>query len=313
MTKDNNKSNKNNPNMQINIAGVKWKNPITTASGTFHSKESLELYDYTKLGAVTTKGVSDVPWRGNATPRIAEASSGMLNSVGLENPGVEAYLNDELEFLHNTVKEKDCRIITNVAGHSKEEYLRAVEMLNPSDKIDMLEINISCPNLEKGGMSFGTDSSTAAELIKSIKSITNKPLIVKLTPNVTDICEIALAVEDAGADAVSLINTLAGMSINAKTKTPVLANIKGGLSGPAVKPVALRMVYDVSRAVNIPVVGMGGISCGTDAAEFIMAGASAIAIGTAALVEPGAPIRILNELKEFMIEHEYSSVESLKI
>lgn len=298
--------------MSVNIGGLKWKNPITTASGTFHPKESLDLYDYTKLGAVTTKGVSYEPWSGNDTPRISESPSGMLNSVGLENPGVKAYLSDELEFLKTTVSDKDCKIITNVAGHYKEEYLKAVDALNDSDSIDMLEINISCPNLKKGGMSFGTDVDEAFDLTKSILRITNKPVIVKLTPNVTDICQIAKAVEEAGAHGISLINTLSAISIDAKNAKPILANIKGGLSGPAVKPIALRMVYDVTNTVTIPVIGMGGIQTGIDAAEFIMAGASAVAVGTAALVEPAAPIRILNELKAFMKEQGYHSISELK-
>lgn len=298
--------------MSVDIAGILWKNPVTTASGTFSPVESLELYDYSRLGAVTTKGVSIDPWMGNDTPRIAETPSGILNSVGLENPGVDKYLENEISFLSVALKDQDCRIISNVAGHTKEEYIKAVTELNKSDDIDMFEINISCPNVNKGGMSFGTDADIAYDLTKSLKSIAEKPLILKLSPNVTDICFIAKAVEEGGADAVSLINTLFGMRIDVETGKPVLANIKGGLSGPAVKPVAVRMVYDVARTIDLPIIGMGGIMSGKDAAEFIMAGASAIAVGTAALTDPDAPIRILKELNTFMDEHGYSSVEELK-
>ncbi len=298
--------------IKTNIAGMIWKNPVTTASGTFSPKDSIELYNYSDLGAVTTKGVSIDPWSGNETPRIAESSSGMLNSVGLENPGVHKYIENEIPFLVDTLKGKDCRIISNVAGHTKEEYIRAVTELNKSDEIDMLEINISCPNVDKGGMSFGTDPRTAHDLTKSLKSITDKPIIMKLTPNVTDICSVAAAVKDGGADAVSLINTLSGMSIDADAGKITLANIRGGLSGPAIKPVALRMVYDVAKTIDIPIIGMGGIMTGNDAAEFIMAGASAVAVGTSALIEPGAPLRILKELVLFMEEHDYSSIEELK-
>ena len=298
--------------MTIEIAGIKWKNPVTTASGTFSPRDSIELYDYSKLGAVTTKGVSIDPWTGNKTPRIAESPSGMLNSVGLENPGVNAYIDDDIPFLSEKLQNKDCKIITNVAGHTKDEYLKAVDALSSIKEIDMLEINISCPNLDEGGMSFGTDAETAKDLTMSIKNLTDKPIILKLTPNVTDICEIAYAVEQAGADAISMINTLSGMRIDAKKAEAVLAVKKGGLSGPAVKPVALRMVYDTAKTVSIPTIGMGGIATGTDAAEFIMAGASAVAVGTASLTEPGAPLRILEELESFMKQQGYNSINEMK-
>lgn len=287
-------------NMATIVGGVQWKNPVTTASGTFSWDESNDFYDFTKLGAVTTKGVSYEPWSGNPTPRIAETPSGMLNSVGLENPGVKMYIKNDIPRIKEIIKDSDCKIVTNVAGHSKQEYIKAVEYLNKSDAISMLEINISCPNLQCGGMSFGTDPEIAYDLIKSLKNMADKPLIVKLTPNVTDIVSVAKAVESAGADALSLINTLSGMRIDINTGKPILKNITGGLSGPAIKPVAIRMVYDVSRSTDIPVIGMGGISSGKDAAEFIMAGANAVAVGTAALVDPTAPIRILEELKQFM-------------
>jgi dihydroorotate dehydrogenase (NAD+) catalytic subunit len=298
--------------LSVNIGNIQWKNPITTASGTFSPKESFELYDYSKLGAVTTKGISITPWRGNDTPRIAESSSGILNSVGLENPGVSAYLEKDIPFLNKSLKGSDCKIITNVAGHSEDEYMQAVEELNTCEYIHMLEINISCPNIAEGGMSFGTDGETAYKLTKSLKSITDKPLILKLTPNVTDICQIAEAVEHGGANAISLINTLHAMRIDINTGKPILSNIKGGLSGPAIKPVALKMVYDVSRSVNIPLIGMGGIATGNDAVEFIMAGASAVAVGTAALVEPDAPLRILRELEDFMNDNGYNTIDEIR-
>ena len=298
--------------MKTELAGITWKNPVTTASGTFSPRDSLDLYDYSKLGAVTTKGVSLEPWMGNETPRIAESPSGMINSVGLENPGVRSYLDDELVFLTAVLKDSDCKIITNVAGHTRTEYQKAVIELNRSSEIDMLEINISCPNVDEGGMSFGTDSKTAYDLACSLRPLTNKPLIFKLTPNVTDITEIAKAVEAGGADVISLINTLSAMRIDTNTRKPILANVKGGLSGPAIKPVALRMIYDVAKSVNIPIIGMGGISSGKDAAEFFMAGASAVAVGTAALTEPGAPLRILKELETFMTKGGYNSIDELK-
>jgi dihydroorotate dehydrogenase (NAD+) catalytic subunit len=275
----------------VNIAGVEWKNPITTASGTFSAEHSCAFYDPALLGAVTTKGVSIEPWQGNKTPRIAETYGGMLNSVGLENKGVCAYIAGELR----TLKSAGATVICNVAGHSIDEYLAAVERLDKTN-VDMLELNISCPNISCGGIAFGTDKDSAAELTREVRAITKKPLIVKLTPNVTDIVSIAKAVEGAGADAVSLINTLLGMKIDIKTGEPILANVMGGLSGPAVKPVAVRMVYQVSHAVDIPVIGMGGVMTGEDALEFLLAGASAVAVGTAALIDPVAPVRVLEEL-----------------
>lgn len=295
------------PDMKIEIAGVKWNNPVTVASGTFSARDSGEYYDISGLGAITTKGVSAEPWQGNAAPRIAEVYGGMLNSIGLQNPGIDAFLAAELPYL----KQFGCPVIVNVAGKTIEEYCGVAERLNESSA-DMLELNISCPNIKEGGIGFGTDAKMAARVTAAVRAVTRKPLIVKLTPNVTDIAEIARAVEDAGADALSLINTLLGMRIDILRKKTILANGMGGFSGPAVKPIAVRMVYQVRRAVRLPIIGMGGIFTGEDAAEFLMAGADAIAVGTAALIDPSAPIRIRNELTAFMEENGYMNVAALQ-
>lgn len=296
-----------NVNMNVNIAGVCLKNPVMTASGTFAPKNTAEFYDITKLGAVVTKGVADVAWQGNPTPRIAETYGGMLNSIGLQNPGVEQYIKEDLEFL----KDKDVRIITNVAGHSIKEYVKICEILDDTC-VDMLEINISCPNIAEGGMSFGTDAKMAEEVTKAVKKITKKPVIIKLSPNVTDITQIAKAVEAAGADAVSLINTLLGMRIDIHKRSPILANKMGGFSGPAIFPVALRMVYQVRRAVNIPIIGMGGITTGDDAVEMLLAGADAVAVGTAAMLDPSAPINIIDGIEKYMIENNFKTIKELQ-
>jgi len=293
--------------LRVNIAGVEWKNPITTASGTFSARESSAFYDLSRLGAVTTKGVADVPWMGNPTPRIAETYGGMLNAVGLQNPGVEAYMKEELPYLKNY----DTRVIANVAGHSIEEYCAVVERLNETD-IDMFEINISCPNVKQGGIGFGTDLVLAEQVTRAVKDIAKKPVISKLSPNVTDITEIARAVEAGGADAISMINTLLGMRIDVRKGKLVLANKTGGFSGPAVKPVAVRMVYQVRRAVNVPIIGLGGISTGEDVAEFLMAGADAVAIGTAALVNPTAPVDILEQFETYMDEMGFKTIADVK-
>jgi dihydroorotate dehydrogenase (NAD+) catalytic subunit len=279
-------------NMRVNICGLEWKNPVATAAGTFSARESGRYYSPDLLGAVTTKGVSLLPRAGNPTPRIAETCGGMLNAVGLENPGADAYIEDELKYL----KARGATVISNVAGRSPDEYVEVVRRLSETDA-DMLEINVSCPNVSEGGMTLGVDRNAVASLTRRIKAATNKPVIVKLSPNVTDICDIAAAAEDAGADAVSLINTLTGMRIDAKSGKPVLANVFGGLSGPAVKPIALAMVYRVARRVRIPVIGMGGIMTGEDAMEFLLAGATAVAVGTAALLDPCAPPRVAEELR----------------
>lgn len=279
--------------MSIDFCGIKWKNPVTTAAGTFTASESGKYYDLAALGAVTTKGVSSVAWDGNQTPRIAETFGGMLNSVGLQNPGVDSYIENELKYL----KSIDVTVIANVAGHNISEYCEVVRKLNETDT-DILEINVSCPNISKGGISLGTNADDVAELTREIKKITDKPIIIKLSPNVTDICEIAMAAEKAGADGLSLINTLLGMRIDLNTGKPVLANMTGGFSGPAIKPVAIAAVYRVSNCVDIPIIGMGGIMTGEDAYEFLLAGATAVAVGTAALIDPVAPVRIVDELEE---------------
>jgi len=296
-----------NPDVSVMIAGVRLKNPITTASGTFSASESGRFYDFGKLGAVITKGVASQPWDGNPAPRIAESYGGMINSVGLQNPGVDAFIRDELPLL----KKADTHVIVNVAGKSIAEYCKVVEKLNETD-ISMMEINISCPNVKEGGIGFGVNPKSAAEVTRAVRRVTQKPIIIKLTPNVTDIAEIAKAVESEGADCISLINTLLGMKIDVKRKQPVLANILGGLSGPAVKPIAVRMVYQVRRAVSVPIIGLGGIMTGEDAVEFLMAGADAVSVGTAALINPTAPIEILEGLISYMNEQNFKSLRELK-
>ena len=293
--------------MRVCIAGLWLKNPVTTASGTFSAKESSKFYDISRLGAVITKGVAAKAWPGNPAPRIAETYGGMLNAVGLQNPGVDDFIKDELAFL----KDFDVPVIANVAGKNIDDYCKVVEKLNNSDAA-MMEINISCPNVKEGGISFGICPKTAAELTKAVRKISKKPLILKLSPNVSDITEIAKAVEAEGADCLSLINTITGMKIDVFTKKPILANVTGGLSGPAIKPIAVRMVYQTRKAVKIPIIGLGGIQSGEDAAEFLMAGADAISVGTAALYDPTAPVRILDELERFMENRGFKNIDELK-
>ncbi len=293
--------------LSVNFAGIELKNPIATASGTCgFGMEYLPYYKPADLGAITLKALSIRPKAGNKVVRIAETPSGMLNSIGLQNPGVDSFLENKLGF----VKNLGTRIIANIAGESMEDYEAVAEKLNV-DGIDLIELNISCPNVSDGGLAFGTNPKTVEEITSRVKKKTEKPLIVKLSPNVTDITEIARAAESAGADALSLINTLMGMRIDAHTRRPVLSRGSGGLSGPAVKPVALHMVSAVSRAVKLPILGMGGIMTGRDAAEFLIAGATAVAIGTAAFADPAAPVRILKELQEFMEEEGVDDVNSL--
>ena len=295
-------------NMQVSIGGLLMKNPVTTASGTFASgKEYAQFFDVSRLGAITTKGLSLNGWAGNDTPRIAETPSGMLNSIGLQNPGVTAFVEKDLPWL----REVDTQVIVNVSGHSVAEYQGVVEALEAHEGVDAYEINISCPNVDCGGLTFGTDPKVAHEVVSACRAQTQKPLIVKLTPNVTDITEIARSVEDAGADAVSLINTLLGMAIDPYTRKPILARGVGGLSGPAVKPVALRMVWEVYKALDIPVLGMGGITCGLDAIEFMLAGASAVAVGTANFMNPQAALEVVSGIEAYCIEEGVNDVTEL--
>jgi dihydroorotate dehydrogenase (NAD+) catalytic subunit len=285
--------------LRVELAGLELRNPVVTASGTFASgREYADFVDLSRLGAVVTKGVSSVPWAGNDSPRIAETASGMLNSIGLQNPGVEAFVAGDLAWLESV----DVPVIVNVAGHTVAEYAEAAERLDAHEAVDALELNISCPNVDAGGMVFGTDCASAAEVTRVVRAVTRKPLIVKLSPNVTDIAEIARAVEAAGADAISLINTLLGMAIDARTRRPKLARVVGGLSGPAIKPVALRMVWQVYRAVEVPIIGMGGIMTGEDAVEFMLAGATAVGVGTASFVDPRAAAMVVDGIAEFCLE-----------
>lgn len=296
-----------NLDLSVNLCGITLKNPITTASGTFSAKESGEFYDLNQLGAMITKGVASVPWDGNPTPRIAETYGGMINAVGLQNPGIDYFIKEELPYL----SQFDTSVIVNVAGRTIEEYCTVVEKLNDTN-IQMMEINISCPNVKEGGIGFGTSTQMAGAVTKAVKAVSKKPIIIKLTPNVTDITEIAKAVEAEGADCISLINTLLGMKIDVHRKKPVVWNKMGGFSGPAIKPVAVRMVYQVRRAVNIPIIGLGGITTGEDVVEFLMAGADAVSIGTAALVNPTAPVDILRELESYMQNYGFKNIRQIK-
>lgn len=294
-------------NTSVTIAGISFKNPVTTASGTFGSgMEYADFVDLSKLGAVTTKGVASKPWEGNPTPRIAETYGGMLNAIGLQNPGVDVFIERDLPFL----KKYDTRIIVNVVGKTIREYCEVVERLADCD-IDMLEINISCPNVKEGGIAFGQNAASVETITSEIKKRAKQPIIMKLSPNVTDITEMARAAEAAGADALSLINTITGMKIDVKRRTFMLANRTGGLSGPAIKPVAVRMVYQVSKAVKLPIIGMGGITDTEDALEFIMAGATMVAVGTANFFNPYATVEIADGIKEYMISNNISDIREL--
>lgn len=282
--------------LKVNFAGITFDNPVTTASGTFGSgMEYSEFVDLGKLGAVTTKGVANVPWPGNPVPRIAETHAGMLNAIGLQNPGIDTLIQRDLPFL----QEKNARIIVNVCGRSKEDYVEVVERLS-EENIDMLEINISCPNVKAGGIAFGQKPEMAEEITRAVKEKAKQPVIMKLSPNVTDITELAKAVEAGGADGVSLINTLTGMKIDVNRKTFAIANQTGGMSGPCVKPVAVRMVYQVANAVKIPVLGMGGIQNTEDALEFLMAGAAMVAVGTANFFNPYVTSEIIDGLETYV-------------
>ena len=294
-------------NFSVNFAGVEMKNPVTVASGTFGSgAEYKDFVDLNRLGAVTTKGVSSVPWQGNQTPRICETYGGMLNAIGLQNPGIDLFIERDIPFL----KQYDTKIIVNVCGRTVEEYIELVERLAGTD-IDMLEINISCPNVKAGGIAFGQDPELARQVADKIKQHAEQPVIVKLSPNVTDIAEMARAAEAGGADAVSLVNTFTGMKIDINKRAFALANQTGGLSGPAIKPVALRMVYQAAHAVKIPVLGMGGISCAEDALEFIMAGARMVAVGTANFHNPAVTMEIIDGIAEFMEKNGVKDINEL--
>lgn len=295
-------------NTSVNIAGVTWKNPVTVASGTFGSgAEYSELVDLNELGAVTTKGVANVPWPGNPTPRIAETYGGMINAVGLQNPGIDLFAKRDIPFL----KQYDTRIIVNVCGKSEADYVEVVERL-AEEPVDMLEINVSCPNVKEGGIAFGQNPEALYGITKAVKTVAKQPIIMKLSPNVTDITEMARAAEAAGADALSLINTITGMKIDIHRRTFAVANKTGGLSGPAIKPVAVRMVYQVAHAVQIPIIGMGGICTGEDAIEFIMAGATAVSVGTATFHDPMASVKVVQGIRDYMERYGVEDINELR-
>ena len=293
--------------LKVNFAGIEFQNPITTASGTFGSgMEYDEFVDISKLGAVTTKGVADHPWPGNPTPRVAEVKGGMLNAIGLQNPGIDTFIERDLAFLH----EKNAKIIVNVCGHSEEEYLNVVRRL-ANEKVDLLEINISCPNVKEGGISFGTDPKGVEAITKAIKKEAAQPVVMKLSPNVTSITEIAKAAEAGGADGVSLINTITGMKIDVERQSFVLANKTGGMSGPAVHPVAVRMVYEVAHAISLPIIGMGGVENTEDALELLLAGATMVSVGRANFYNPHATMEIIDGIDAYLNRKGISDVQSI--
>ena len=293
--------------MAVNVAGVEWKNPVTTASGTFGSGEEFsEFVDLNRLGAVTTKGVANVPWPGNPTPRVAEVYGGMMNAIGLQNPGIDLFCKRDIPFL----RKYDTKIIVNVCGKSEQDYCEVVERLGDED-VDMLEINISCPNVKEGGIAFGQNPKAAESITKAVKKYAKQPVIMKLSPNVTDITEMARAVEAGGADVVSLINTLTGMKIDINRKTFAIANKTGGMSGPAVHPIAVRMVYQVAQAVKLPIIGMGGIASAEDAIEMILAGASAVSVGTANFHNPAVTMEIVDGIEKYMQAQGFDSVADM--
>ena len=296
-----------NVDMTENLCGVEMKNPVTVASGTFGSGlEYNEFVDVSRLGAVTTKGVALTPWEGNPTPRIAETYGGMMNAVGLQNPGIEEFLKTDIPFL----KQKDTKIIVNVCGHSEEEYVGVVERLQ-DEPVDLLEINVSCPNVKEGGIAFGVDPKALEHITNEVKKKAKQPVIMKLSPNVTDITEMARAAVAGGADALSLINTLTGMKIDIRRRTFALANRTGGLSGPAIHPVAVRMVWQCAQAVKIPIIGMGGIASAEDALEMIMAGASAVSIGTANFHDQTATMKIIDGIQQYLEENSIKDIREL--
>ena len=294
-------------NLKVNIAGVEWKNPVTVASGTFGSgAEYADFVDLNRLGAVTTKGVSNVPWEGNPTPRVAETTGGMMNAIGLQNPGIDLFCERDIPFL----RKYDTKIIVNVCGKSEEDYCEVVERLGNED-VDMLEINISCPNVKEGGIAFGQDPKAVEEITREVKKHARQPVVMKLSPNVTGITEMAKAAEAGGADALSLINTLTGMKIDIHRRAFAVANKTGGLSGPAIHPIAVRMVYEAAHAVKLPIIGMGGIASAEDAIEMLLAGATAIAVGTANFYNPLATVEIVNGIREYMERYGVADIQEL--
>ena len=294
-------------NLSVDIAGVTMKNPVTTGSGTFGSGEEFsEFVDLSKLGAVTTKGVANVPWPGNPTPRVAEVYGGMLNAIGLQNPGIDVFVERDVPYL----KKAGATIIVNVCGKSEKDYVEVVERLS-DEPVDLLEINVSCPNVKEGGIAFGQDPKALYEITKAVKAKAKQPIIMKFSPKVTDITEMAKAAVDAGSDALSLINTLTGMKIDIERRDFVLANKTGGMSGPAIKPVAVRMVYQVANAVDVPIIGMGGIATAEDALEFIMAGATAVSVGTANFINPATTLEVVDGIKAYMERHQINDINEL--
>lgn len=294
-------------NLSVTIAGVEFKNPVTVSSGTFGSgAEYGEFVDLNQLGAVTTKGVANVPWPGNPTPRIAETYGGMMNAVGLQNPGIDVFCSRDIPFL----QQYDTNIIVNVCGRSEKDYVEVVERL-ADEAVDLLEINVSCPNVKEGGIAFGQNPNALEQITKAVKAKAKQPVIMKLSPNVTDITEMAKAAQAGGADALSLINTLTGMKIDIHRRNFAIANKTGGLSGPAIKPIAVRMVYQVANAVKLPVIGMGGIMNAEDAIEFMMAGASVVSVGTANFHNPYTTIEIIEGIKEFMEEQGIEDIHEI--
>ena len=294
-------------NTKVNLAGVELKNPVMTASGTFGSgAEYSEFVDLNRLGAVVTKGVANVPWPGNPTPRIAEVYGGMLNAIGLQNPGIDVFAKRDIPFL----KQYDTKIIVNVCGKTTEDYIEVVERL-ADEPVDLLEINISCPNVKEGGIAFGQDPKAVEAITREVKKHAKQPVIMKLSPNVTDITVMAKAAEAGGADVLSLINTLTGMKIDINRRAFAIANKTGGMSGPAVKPVAVRMVYQVANAVSLPIIGMGGIATAEDALDFIMAGATAVSVGTANFYNPDATVEIAEGIENFMKKQKVEDIREL--
>jgi dihydroorotate dehydrogenase (NAD+) catalytic subunit len=294
-------------NTKVNLAGVELKNPVMTASGTFGSgAEYSEFVDLNRLGAVVTKGVANVPWPGNPTPRIAEVYGGMMNAIGLQNPGIDVFCERDIPYL----KQFDTKIIVNVCGKSTEDYCEVVERLGNED-VDLLEINISCPNVKEGGIAFGQNPNAAYEITKAVKKYAKQPVIMKLSPNVTDITEMAKAVEAGGADVISLINTLTGMKIDIDRRTFAVANKTAGVSGPIVKPIAVRMVYQVANAVKVPIIGMGGIASAEDAIEFILAGATAVSVGTANFFNPTTTVEVVDGIEAYMKKYNFENISDM--